>query len=153
MAVHNKLYHNVMPVVYRAPTRPLPTNGWKNALSNGTLNHLPSAHVRQLSALYEQLSDFDASQREEAKAAASLTPLGFDRTLDDNSRTNMLASLGEVDRINSIMALDAIQMIEAVRGLHLKFRVALVETSRRQLVAEQRETRGTCVADLPLTLG
>lgn len=153
MAGRNKLYVNVMPVVYRAPTRPLPTDGWKNALGNGTLNHLPSAHVRQLSALYNQLSEFEVLQSEEAKAAASLTPLGFDRALDDDSRTNMLASLAEVDRINSLMALDASQMIEAVRDLHLKFRVALVETGRRQIVSEQRAMRGMCVADLPLILG
>ncbi|GAA3896338.1 hypothetical protein GCM10022276_14160 [Sphingomonas limnosediminicola] len=66
-----------------------------------------AAHLRDLSALYGQVAEFDALEKEEAKAAASLTPLGFDRRLDGSSRTQMLASLAEVDRINSLMALNA----------------------------------------------
>jgi len=153
MAIHNNLYLNVMPVVYRGPARPLPTDGWKNAIASGTLNHLPSAYVRDLSAIYGQVAEFNALQQEEAKAAASLTPLAFDRVLDGSSRTQMLASLAEVDRINSLMALNASQMVEALRNLHFKFQVRLVEAGRKEIVAEQRATRGTCVANLPLDIG
>src|SRR6478672_3832573 len=39
--VTNRLYLNVMPIAYRAPTRPMPRDGWTNAIANGTLNHLP----------------------------------------------------------------------------------------------------------------
>ena len=65
----------------------------------------------------------------------------------------MLASLAEVDRINSLMALNASQMVEALRNLHFKFQVRLVEAGRKEIVAEQRATRGTCVANLPLDIG
>ena len=153
MPFRSSLYLNVIPVVYRAPTRPLLTDGWKSAIANGTLNHLPSEHVRALSALYEQVDQFGTLQREEAKSAASLTPLAFDRTLDGSSRTQMLASLADVDRINSLMALNASQMLESLRALHFKFNVKLVESGRRQLVSQQRAARGSCVADLPLDLG
>lgn len=153
MAVRSSLYRNVLPVVYRPPTRPLLTDGWKSAIASGTLNHLPSEHVQALSALYEQVLEFDALQREEAKAAASLTPLAFDRALDGSNRIQILASLAEVDRINSLMALDASQMLEALRALHFRFDVKLVETGRRQVIREQRGVRGSCVADLPLDLG
>ena len=153
MAVHSSQYLNVIPVVYRAPTRPLLTDGWKSAIATGTLNHIPSEHVQALSALYEQVVQFDALQREEAKAAAGLAPLSFDRTLDGPSRIQMLVSLAEVDRINSLMALDASQMLEALRALHFKFNVKLVEPGRRRILSEQRAARGSCVADLPLDWG
>ena len=153
MAIHSSLYLNVMPVVYRAPTRPMLTDGWKSAIANGTLNHFPPEHVRALSALYEDVDRFGALQREEAKSAASLTPLAFDRTLDGSSRTQLLATLADVDRINSLMALNGSQMLESLRALHFKFDVKRVESGRREFVSVQRAARGSCVADLPLDLG
>ena len=153
MELHNKSYLNILPVVYRAPTRPLPTDGWKSAIASGALNHMPSEHVRELSGIYELVGQFDAAQREEAKAASRLTPLAFNRILDDSGRTEMLAALAEVDRINSLMALDASQIIEAVRRARFKFPLAEVEVMRRETVAAQRENRGACTAALPLDLG
>jgi len=153
MAVASGPYSNVMPVAYRGPTRLLPTDRWKNAIANGTLNHLPSDRVRELSSLYGQISQFSDLHGEEAKAAARLTPLAFDRQLDAGSRTNMLASLVEADRINSLMAIQANQIMEAVRALGLRFPKAEVEERRRQVVADQRALRGSCVANLQLDLG
>jgi hypothetical protein len=153
MAVSNKLYLNVLPVVYRAPTRPFATDGWHSAIANGTLSHLPPAKVRAVSALYDQVADFETLQEEEAKAAAKLAPLGFDRNLDDQSRTTMLSLLGEVDRINSLVALNASQFIEAIRELKLRFPPQEIEAARRELLATQRATRGSCVRDHPLQLG
>ena len=153
MEAHNKLFLNVLPAVYRAPSREFPTDGWKNAIANGTLDHLPSADVRRLSFLYGQVADLSTGQEAEANAAARLTPLAFDRKLGETSRTQILASLAEVDRINSAMALTAHQIIEDLRGLHLKYPVAEVEAGRREIVRIQTETRGACVANLPLDMG
>jgi len=152
MAVKSEHYFNVMPVAYRGPTRLLPTDSWKNAIANGTLNHLPSDRVRELSSLYGQISQFSDLHSEEAKAAASLTPLAFDRLLDPGSQTNMLASLAEADRINGLMAIQAHQIIETVRALGLRFPKAEIEERRREVVANQRAIRGACVANLPLNL-
>ena len=92
MAGTDKQYLNVMPIVYRAPSRLLPMDGWKNALSNETLNHLPAEQVRDLSALYYQIGDYDTLQKDEDKAAARLVPLAFNRVLDDRSRADLQAS-------------------------------------------------------------
>jgi hypothetical protein len=102
--------------------------------------------------LYGQISQFSDLHSEEAKAAASLTPLAFDRLLDPGSQTNMLASLAEADRINGLMAIQAHQIIETVRALGLRFPKAEIEERRREVVANQRAIRGACVANLPLNL-
>lgn len=153
MLLRSNSFRNVMPVAYRAPSRPLPRDGWHNAIGNGTLSHLKSAEVRALSAIYEQVASFDASQEDEAKAAATLTPLAFDGRLASPERTAMLSALGEVDRINAVMALQASQIIEAIQARKLKFPKSEVQTIRRELMTGQRVNRGTCVADLPLDLG
>ena len=138
MVARSNSYVNVLPIVYRAPTRPFANDGWTNAIANGTLSHLPSEQVRAYSALYDQVAGFDFLQEEETKAAAKLTPLGFDRTLDSQSRITMISLLGEVDRINALMALNASQIIEAVRALRLEFPAREIEAGRRELLAVQR---------------
>jgi hypothetical protein len=145
---------NVMPVPYRAPSRNFPTDAWQTAIASGTVNHMSPSQAQQLAGIYAQIRDFDASQREEAQAAASLGPLGFNRMLDDASRTRMLSALAEVDRINSLMAVVAKQVILAVRAEKLGFPRTKVEKLRNDIVGDQRDTRGNCVrTDLPLDLG
>ena len=153
MELRKNTYVNVMPVAYRAPTRPMLTDGWKNAIANGTLNHLPSAQTRELSGLYDQLETYGDLQKEEARAASALAPLGLDRVLDETSRTQMLSSLAEVDRINSLMALNASQMIKTLRVFRFNYKKRLVEIGRKQIIAEQRQARGKCVTSLPLEIG
>ena len=153
MTRSTKAYFNVMPVAYAAPSRLLPTDAWKGAIANGTLNHMPPERVRELSSLYTQIAQFDALQGQEATAAARLAPLVFDRFLDSASRTNMVASLAEVDRINGLMGIQASQIIDVVRGLRLGFPKSKVEEGRLGIVKSQRANRGACVASLPFDLG
>ena len=153
MAVTSNQYLNAMPFVYRAPSRTIPTDGWKNAMASATLNHLPSERVRQLSGLYGQIAGFDELQAAEARAAAKLTPLAFDRSLDMRGRTEMLGSLAEVDLINAQMSLLASQIIERIRALDLKYSKAETETKRLEIVKVQRAVRGACVLNLPFNPG
>jgi hypothetical protein len=153
MTRSTKAYFNVMPVAYAAPSRLLPTDACKSAIAIGTLNHMPPERVRELSSLYTQIAQFDALQGQEATAAARLAPLVFDRFLDSASRTDMVASLAEVDRINGLMGIQASQIIDVVRGLHLGFPKSEVEEGRLGVVKSQRANRGACVASLPFDLG
>jgi hypothetical protein len=154
MNVRNTQYLNVMPVVYRGPSRPLPMDSWRAATTGGTVDYMDPGRVAEFSSIYTQIALFDAAQTDEARAAARLAPLAFDRTLDANARTGMLAKLAEVDRINSIMALVGSQIIDEVRGEKLGFPPTEVESDRMTLIKSQRATRGTCVrTDLPLDLG
>ncbi len=153
MVVGSKGYQNVVPVAYRGPSRPLPTDSWKAATTSGTIDFMDPAKARAFSAIYDQIALFDAAQAEEARAAARLSPLAFDRTLDENARTEMLADLADVDRINSLMALVAQQMIEEVRSEKLDMPRSEVAGDRATLIDTQRAARGTCVrSDLPLEL-
>ena len=147
-------YATVLPTVYRGPSRPLPVDGWRTAIAGGTVNFMDSGEVRDFSAIYDQIALFDQNQSDESTAAARLAPLGFDRKLDENERTRMLADLAEVDRINSFMALVAGQLIAEVRSEKLGFAPAEVAADRLGYIKVQREGRGTCVrTDLPLDLG
>lgn len=153
MAMTNKQFFNIMPVAYRGPSRSVPTDSWKNAMANGTLNHIPSERVRELSSLYDQVASFGELYSEEARASARLTPLAFNRLLDSGSRTDLLGSLAEVDRINGLMGLQASQIIERVRALKFNFPKAEVEKGRLEIVQTQRAVRGACVLNLPFNPG
>lgn len=154
MAVSNHEYLNVMPVAYRGPSRPLPIDSWRAATTAGIINFMDPAKVRNFSGIYDQIAVFDASQTDEARAAARLSPLAMNRALDENARTQMLANLADVDRINSLMALIGRQMIEEVRAEKLGLPAADIEHDRQQLINGQRKNRGMCVrSDLPLDLG
>ena len=154
MDVKSNLYFNVMPVVYRAPNRPLPMDGWKAAITGGTVDFMHPETVRGLSAIYNAVADFAANQADEQRAATRLSPLAFDRPRDDNSRTQMLANLAEVDRINGLLVLDASELVEGIRSLKLGIDAREVQSDRKQVIEVQRKVRGTCVrTDMPLDLG
>jgi hypothetical protein len=65
----------------------------------------------------------------------------------------MIARLAEVDRINSLMALVAGQIIDALRELIFGYDKVEVAKAVREAVAEQRSIRGTCVTPRSLDLG
>jgi hypothetical protein len=153
MKVSSATYSNVMPVAYRAPSRTFVWDAWTTAMAGGTINHLPAERVERFSALYNQVQHMAALQVEEQRAGASLAPLGFDGRLNDLNRTEMIARLAEVDRINSLMALVAGQIIGALRELKFGYDKVEVAKAVREAVAEQRGIRGTCVTPQSLDLG
>ncbi len=55
----------VLPMVYRAPSRNFVTDAWRNALANGSLNHLPAERVAAYSGIYGQVEDMGRLQDEE----------------------------------------------------------------------------------------
>ncbi len=146
-------YQNVMPPVYRAPSRPFLSDAWNIAMTDGTVNHLKAERVQQYSALYNQVAHMGQLQEEEQKAGASLAPLSFDGRLDDQTRAEMLARLAEVDRINSLMAVISGQVIASLRDLKFGYDKSEVAKVAKVITTDQREYRGTCVASAPLDLG
>ncbi len=153
MKVSSNKYRSVMPPAYRAPSRTFLRDAWTTAMASGTVNHMPAARVQLYSALYNQVEDMARLQEEEQSASANLTPLSYDGPLDDRTRTEMLAQLAQVDRINSLMALIGGQIIDALRDLKLEYDKAEVTAGANGVVTEQRGIRGTCVTPAPLDLG
>lgn len=143
---------NVLPMAYRTPSRPVPIDAWDNALANGTLDHLPPDQVTAFSGLFNQVRHWEQLNGEEQAAASRLTPLSFDRHLDERSRSEFLAQLAEVDRIDALITLISGQIIGAVGELKLGFGKQEVAKARQDTLALQRQSRGQCVRDLPLDL-
>ena len=153
MKVAGAQYSNVMAPAYRAPSRLFLSDAWTTAMADGTVNHLPAGRVQQYSALYNQVAHLRQLQEDEQKAGASLAPLSFDGRLDDRTRAEMIARLAEVDRINSLMALIGGQIIDALRELKFVYDKSEVSTAVKEVNAEQRGIRGTCVTPAPLDIG
>ena len=153
MTFSSNRYSNVMPPAYRAPSRTFLRDAWTTAMADGTVNHMPAARVQEYSALYNQIEHIARLQEEEQSASASLTPLSYDARLDDRTRTEMLARLAQVDRINGLMALIGGQIIDALRELRLGYDKAEVAAGANGVVTEQRGIRGACVTPASLDLG
>jgi hypothetical protein len=149
----------VLPASYRPPNRTMTEVAWRNAISVGALDHMNPDRVAQLSAVYANLETWRDSQDEEARAAARLAPLAFDGSMDQGRRSDMIAALADVDRLNTLIAIVSAGLINDVRALHLGYSRSDLTTDQGQfypdvLVKSQREYRGSCVrADLKFDLG
>ena len=152
MKLSSRYYRNVLPVVYRPPYRTVFIDAWRNALADGTLNHLSADHSAQLSGLYKAREEFGRLQEQELEAAGRLTPLAYDRPLDANGRREMLSVLASIDRTNTLLIRNSEEMLAALKQFGVKFGKADVAAMKREVLSVQRDYRGSCVQDLPLDL-
>lgn len=148
----SKYYRNVLPVVYRPPYRTIFIDAWRNALADGTLNHLSVERSAQLSGLYKAREEFGRLQELELEAAGRLTPLAYDRLLDADGRREMLGVLAEVDRSNTLLIRNSEELLGALKRFGVRFGKADVAAMRREVLGVQRDYRGSCVQNLPLDL-
>lgn len=149
-----KWYSNIMPVVYRPPARTVLDDAWRNALANGTINHMDSARAEMIGATYGIADDFLRLQSEESSTETKLTPLGADRPLDERTRVEMLQTLAQLDRLNDRLVSDSNDLIEGVRESKLGITRDQVDQVRSEMLKVQRAYRGACVrTDVPLNLG
>lgn len=137
---------------YRVPNRPLVSEIWLSAESSGTLSHMPRDRVVHFATIYGEFREFHDLQEDEARAAARLAPLAYDLDLSSDKRIDMLAALGDVDRINGLMAFLADQIIDKVRRLKLGFAATDVASIRRGYFSGNRMLYGPCVANRPLPI-
>lgn len=149
----------VLPSPYRPPSRTMTEDAWRNAISVGTLDHMKPERVAQLTAAYAALASWRDSQDEEARAATRLASLAFDGPMDERRRSEMIAALADVDRLNSLIAIVSEGLIKDIHVLHPGYSRADLTTDDGQfypdlLVKNQRRYRGACVRDdLKLDLG
>jgi hypothetical protein len=143
--LYGKDFHAVGSA-YDAPNRLLATDAWQNAISSGTLNHMPLDHALALAPIYSEVRLFTQLQTEEATASSRLIPLAYDGNFNSEQRANLLVALGDVDRRNSGLALVATQMTSNIRTLRLGFKKTDVEQWQHYLYSEDRKGWGNCVA-------
>jgi hypothetical protein len=147
-----KYYFNVLPVVYRPPNRNMQTDAWRNALADGTINHLRSERAATLSAAYTAVDEFMRLEREESDAQTRLGPLGLDRPIDTRTRTEMLQTVAQLDRLNDRVVNTSGELLDYVRQSGLGFTRAEADALRGKTLAVQRDYRGGCVEAPRLSL-
>jgi hypothetical protein len=146
-------YSTVLPVVYRPPNRTLLSDAWRNALANGTINHIDRKRAAILSAAYTAVDEYMRLEREEGDVATRLGPLGIDGSMDARSKNEMLQTVALLDRLNDRMISSSQELIDTIRQAGLGYTSADEREIRTEIVRVQRDYRGACVAAPPLVLG
>jgi hypothetical protein len=146
-------YSTVLPVVYRAPNRQLVTDAWRNALADGTINHIEAERARTLSSAYTAADEFMRLEREEGDIESRLGPLGLDRPTDVRTQTEMLQTIALLDRLNDRMLSTSRELLDDISHSGLRFTRREAQDIRSEIVKQQRDYRGACVEAPPLKLG
>jgi hypothetical protein len=139
--------------VYRPPTRPVFSDAWRNAMADGTVNHLELKRAQSLSSAYQSADAFKEVTAEEGRVETKLSPLGSDRRIDDRTRLEMVQTVAELDRLNGFIVTESNDLFAAMRHANLGISRADVEAIRKEVLETQRSYRGACVAAPPLDLG
>lgn len=148
-----RYYSAVVPTVYRPPLRPVFSDVWRNALADGTINHLDQKQEQSLSSAYQSAEAFKSVQDEEGRAEAKLAPLGNDRNLDDRTRLEMVQTIAELDRLNVMLVTHSKDMFVAIGHADLGITGTDIDRIRNEVLQTQRGYRGNCVTASPLDLG
>ena len=147
-----RFYSTVLPVVYRPPIRSIYDDAWRNALTEGTVNHLPFDRAQGLSSAYESARAYKDLQAEEGSAESKLGPLGYDRPLDEHTRIDMLQTIAQLDYLNTLLDIEARDFFSAMQVAKLEVGPAAREQIRSDVLKTQRDYRGACVTAPPLDL-
>lgn len=135
---------------YRSPEPPWVDEAWQIARNTGALNHLPSDDVARFARVYRLSNQFLAKQHEETEAAARLSVLALNGSIDAGSRIELLGALAQVDQANAYLELGAKMQIDLLRPLLSDLPAAGVEKAVAERMATQRAFRGPCVRLLTL---
>jgi hypothetical protein len=149
-----RYYQGVTPVVYRPPNRPVYEDAWRNALADGTINHLDKGQAETLSSAYESVAQIKELEADEGRAQSKITPLGYDLPLNQEERVQMIQTIAELDWLNGLLVINGRDLFTEVRAAKVGITAAETAKIRKDVLDVQRSYRGTCVrTDLPLDLG
>ena len=137
-----------IPVAYRAPNRAWKADQWEAAKAAGMLDHLNRDEVTSYGEIYSIIAGIRGLQQQEVGMAARLSFLSFDQRLDNRSRIEALATLGELDRINAGMASLGAQLVDDIRQMHLPLDHRRIAKDLHDVLLAQRRFRGACVKDV-----
>src|SRR5690348_14440949 len=149
-----RFYEGVTPVIYRPPNRPVYEDAWRNALADGTINHLDKGQAETLSTAYGSVAQIKELEADEGRAQSKITPLGYDLPLNQEERVQMIQTIAELDWLNGLLLINGRDLFTEVRAAKLGITAAETAKIRKDVLDVQRSYRGTCVrTDLPLDLG
>ena len=142
------------PLAFIAPTRPWLNDEWEMAKSTGVITHMDRDDSSQLEFFFSNIERLRALQNEERTTASQLSSLGFDQDLSPDTRARSLATLGQLDSIETLIGTIARQMLPGVRRMNLRFepmnfghRPLEFTRARAAFVDGDRVLYGVCVRD------
>jgi hypothetical protein len=134
------------PVAYHGSSgfEQITTEAWSNALSSGTINHLPFLRGVMLSRAYAAARQLADDERQERLAKARLSPLASNRLLDANARNQLLQAVALLRRVNADMKRDSTDVLLAARQSGLGY--------TRQSLQQGRDGNNDFLLDLEHTI-
>lgn len=136
---------NPLPAAYRAPHEWYPMEGWSNALSDGTLNHLSQKRRAAFSSAYTWLRKFKEDVQREHELSTKLDPLATNRLLSEDARIAMLQSVAELKRLNEAIYEDAMNLLSAANTAQISLTSKQARKSIDATVKLERQIYGDCV--------
>ena len=137
----NDLFKPGFPAVYRTPGRPWSQATWLTALNGGVVGHFRPERAQKLASLFESVALLKQSQSEEEDLAETLGDLAFAGPLSSADRRANLKVVARLDALDARILLDARVLLSDARDTGINVDPRLF----RQLLAQQRSYRGTCV--------
>ena len=141
------VYNSGFPSVYRTPNRPWTRASWRTALNGEILSHFDAERVQQFSRLYDTIDVLDQTQTEEVQAAATLGDLAFAGPISSADQRGNLKTVARLDALNARMLYLARLFIDEGR----KDGITPDQETSRDEMKQQREYRGSCVIEPPLS--
>ena len=134
--------------VYSVPLRGWSEDAWDTAKSSGVVDHMSREEVAAYSAVYAEIEAIHDFQGQELLLESKLSFLSGDQQLDNGARTDSLATLGQLDALNSTIAGLSSLILAQVKDLHLHVDRARFSKDLRQSIETERQFRGACVKDV-----
>jgi hypothetical protein len=142
--------NHAMGRVYAVPLRGWAQDAWDTAKSTGVLNHMDHEEVASYSAAYAEIATIRELQNEELPIESKLAFLSVDQQLDNGTRADALAALGQLDSLNAVITGLSSLIIDQMHSLHLHVDRAGGAEELGQIIRTERQDRGTCVKDVQI---
>lgn len=110
-----------LPRSFISPSRPWLSDEWQMAKSTGVISHMGRQEVGHLEFFFSNVDRLRALEDEERTAASQLAFLSFNQELQPDTRARALATLGQLDSIETSIAILSQQMLPGVRSMDLRF--------------------------------
>lgn len=130
------------------------TEGWNNALANGTVNQLPVPKAANLAQIYKQGRDWADAISKEAEFSTKLAPLASDVNLPPESRIEMLQILARLNDLDDEIQFNSFSILNYARSPVMTALPGFSASNEKQLrqsnkslFLEERQIRGSCVQE------
>ncbi len=143
---------SIVPTAYRTPGREWTDNVWEAAKNSGVFMHMPRERAAGFSKIYATIIGERKANEQEQQIFPQLLYLSYDTTLDDETRSQALGTLGRLDWLNGTIVFDTQNLFERTRAMRLDFSQTSLKRDLAEAERTQRAFRGNCVRHFEVNL-